>query len=79
MSELRRRQFITLLGGAAAWPLAAPACNRRESYRLLDFWARMLWPSVHGRLLSSHTYANGLDREPNVGIEYRWTEGRTER
>jgi putative tryptophan/tyrosine transport system substrate-binding protein len=76
---MRRREFITLLGGAAAWPLAARgqqagklptigflgAASSIESQRVAAFVQRLRELGwIEGR---------------TVAIEYRWAEGRSER
>jgi putative tryptophan/tyrosine transport system substrate-binding protein len=76
---LRRRKFLTLLGGAAAWPLAA----RAQQARLPTIGyvgantpaAQIQWTSAFLQRLHELGWIEGR----NVAIEYRWAEGRTER
>jgi Tripartite tricarboxylate transporter family receptor/ABC transporter substrate binding protein len=77
---VKRREFITLLGGAAAtWPLAARAQQRERMRRigvLTPFAADD--PEGHGRLTA---LAQGLQQlgwtvGRNIRIDYRWGEGK---
>src|SRR5262245_13359641 len=76
---MRRREFITLLGGAAAWPLAARAQQRPAagigclSSSALAERARYLPPFQQG--VRETGYVEGQ----NVAIEYRWAQDQNDR
>src|SRR5499427_1322702 len=82
MLDIRRRQFLTLLGGAATWPAAARAQQPERMRRI-----GVLMSAVEGdqRGLESITaFAQGLAElgwavGRNVRIEYRWGAGDLDR
>ena len=78
MLDLGRRQFITLLGGAAAWPLAARAQQAGKIWRLglLQPGAppEPLVDAIRARLRELG-YVEGRD----LTVEARWAEGKLER
>jgi putative ABC transport system substrate-binding protein len=77
---MRRREFITLLGGATAtWALAARA--QQPPMPVIGFLVSGSQTS-HGpwvTALVERLRELGWDGGRNVALEYRWAEGRTER
>jgi len=77
---MRRRQFITLLGGTAAWPLAARA-QQSVKLRTIGF-SGLSTRSAESELAAAFTERLrdlGWIEGRTIAIEYRWAEGRTER
>src|SRR5262249_5741349 len=80
MLNMNRRDFITLLGGAAAWPLAAPAQQARHLpttgfLGAITAPAQRQWTDAFVQRLRELGWIEGR----TVAIEYRWAEGRNER
>ena len=76
---MKRRDFITLLGGAVGtWPLAARAQQRERMARIGVLWPGAppdKWDEAFRQGLRAHGYVEGR----NILLEYRWAEGNQER
>ena len=75
--QLRRREFISLLGGTAAWPLAARA--QQAAMPVIGFLSSTS-PNTYAAFLGAfHQGLNEAVASRNVVIEFRWAEGQYDR
>src|SRR5262249_50130732 len=76
---IRRREFIRLLGSAAAWPLAARA--QQPAMPVIGFLNVVSPEMFTGRLQGFHRGLKdaGYVEGENVAIVYRWAENRADR
>jgi putative tryptophan/tyrosine transport system substrate-binding protein len=80
MFDMRRREFITLLGGAAAWPLAVRA--QQPSMPVIGYLGSSSFERSAGRSLLNFKRGlaeTGYVEDRNVTIEYRWADDQYER
>jgi putative tryptophan/tyrosine transport system substrate-binding protein len=75
---MRRREFITLLGGTAAWPLMADAQQRERLRRigvLLGLSAKDKEEQLRVKAFESAWPELGWVEGRNIHVDYRWAPG----
>jgi putative ABC transport system substrate-binding protein len=77
--RLKRREFITILGGAAAWPLAAR--TQQATMPVVGFLGGGTSSGFAPLVVAFRKGLNdaGLVEDRDVAIEYRWAEDRNDR
>ena len=76
---MKRREFITLLGGAAAWPLAARAQQPQNTTKLVRIGVLASFPLPPLRKMSQKLKELGYVEGETVRFEYRFAEGHDDR
>jgi putative tryptophan/tyrosine transport system substrate-binding protein len=75
---MRRREFITLLGGAAAWVSRARAQEPRRVIGVLGSAASGAFPGAEAAFVQG-LKDTGFIEGKNLSIEWRWAEGQYNR
>jgi putative tryptophan/tyrosine transport system substrate-binding protein len=78
-ADMRRREFLSLVSGAAAWPLAANA--QKTALPTVGFLSGVS-PKAYAEIVAA--FLQGLKESnfivgENVSVEYRWAEGQYDR
>jgi putative ABC transport system substrate-binding protein len=75
---MRRREFLGVLGGAAAWPLAGNAQEKSPIVGVLNSTSPAAFAS-NVRAIQQGLNETGYEAGRNAAIEYRWAEDRYDR